>query len=187
MSDVDLDVRPDLAEEASPVLPHLASDFLLWVWWTAEQQGGSFDLGEDLGAVDCWVDSRLAFRTPDEGKAMAVLTGENPADTPEARAAVAGGKVLRELRLGMRREDREFGLTLRAPHLDLAAVRLPQVVQGEGEEALYDRMFLYEELHNILVALFQRFAEARADARWAGAVAPAIRAWVAGRERVGEE
>jgi hypothetical protein len=172
---------PQWQEESTPVLPHLAAEFLLWLWWSAAHSGCRADLGEELGSVDFWVDDRLAFRTPDEGRAAAVITGENPAESPEARAAIAGGKVLRELRLCIRREEREFAVTLKAPNLDLAQVSLPQVVTGDGEEALYDRMFLYEELHSLVAAFFQGFAIARATGDWDDVTAPSIRRWVGER------
>lgn len=166
--------------EPTPVLPHLAAEFLLWLWWSAAHSACRADLGEELGPVDFWVDDRLAFRTPDEGRAAAVITGENPAESPEARAAIAGGKVLRELRLCIRRDEREFAVTIKAPNLDLAQVSLPQVVSGDGEEALYDRMFLYEELHSLVAAFFQRFALARATPAWSDQTVPSIRSWVGG-------
>jgi hypothetical protein len=171
---------PSAHDDATPVLPHLAAEFLLWLWWSAAHSGCRADLGPELGPVDFWVDDRLAFRTPDEGRAAAVITGENPAESPEARAAIAGGKVLRELRLCIRRDDKEFAVTLKAPSLDLAQVSLPQVVTGDGEEAVYDRMFLYEELHSLVAGFFHRFATARASADWSEITVPSIRSWVGG-------
>jgi hypothetical protein len=172
---------PRMFDDGTPVLPHVAAEFLLWLWWSAAHSGCRADLGPELGAVDFWVDDRLAFRTPDEGRAAAVITGENPAESPEARAAIAGGKVLRELRLCIRRDEREFGVTLKAPNLDLAQVSLPQVVTGDGEEVLYDRMFLYEELHSLVSAFFHRFAATRVSPDWAELTAPSIRSWVGER------
>jgi len=170
----------DWQTEATPVLPHLAAEFLLWLWYNAARSGGRVHLGEDWGEVDFWVDDRLCFRSPDEGRAAAVITGENPAESPEARAAMVGGKVLRELRLALRREDREFAVTLKAPELDLAQACLPQVVKGDGEEALYDRMFLYEELHGLVSAFFLVFATERSSGEWEASIVPAIQAWLAG-------
>ncbi len=168
-------------DDGTPVLPHLAAEFLLWLWWSAAHSGCRADLGPELGSVDFWVDDRLAFRTPDEGRAAAVITGENPAESPEARAAIAGGKVLRELRLCIRRDEREFAVTLKAPNLDMAQVSLPQVVAGGGEDALYDRMFLYEELHSLVAAFFQSFSLARTSGDWSDLTAPSIRSWVGER------
>ena len=158
--------------------PHLVSEFLLWLWWTTDASGGSLDLGEGIGPVDLWVDTRLSFRAPGEDHAAVVLTGDNPSVGPEARAALRGGKVLRDLALGLRREDREFTFLLKAPRLDLQAVRLPQEVAGEGEATVYDRVFLYEDLHRVLVALLLRFATTRASPAWEAEVVPAMRAWI---------
>lgn len=177
MSDAPLDLMND---EPTPTLPHLAGEFLLWLWWTSERERGHLDLGETLGEIDLWMDTRLAFRTPGEGRAAAVLTGENPSNALEARAALVGGKVVQEARLGIRREEKEFFVTLKSPNLDLAGVKLPQVVKGNGEEALYDRMFLYEEVVSILTALFARFARLRAGAEWTGEVLPGLASWLPG-------
>ena len=77
-----------MSTDALPIPTHLASEFYAWVWWSSEQRGGHFDLGENLGPVDLWVDDRIAFRNPDAQKVAAVLTGENPSTTLEARAAL---------------------------------------------------------------------------------------------------
>ncbi len=170
--------------QATPLAPHLASDFLLWLWWTAEEARGPIDLGD--GPMDLWVDTRLSFRSPGEDRPAVVLTGENPSVGPEARAALAGGKVLRDLALGLRRDDREYAFLLRAPRLDLSAVRLPQEVTGGDEATLYDRMFLYEELHRVLAGLFLRFAALRASPAWEAEVLPAMRAWAGHAEAAGD-
>ena len=175
MTDVMMD---SLFDEPTPALPHLAGEFLLWLWWTSERQSGHLDLGEPLGATDLWMDTRLAFRAPGEGKAAAVLTGENPSTALEARAALVGGKVVQEVRMGLRHEEKEFFVTLKSPNLDLAGVKLPQVVKGTGEEALYDRMFLYEELVALIWALFGRFAQIRADSAWQERILPELETWV---------
>jgi len=175
-----------LGGEPTPVLPHLAGEFLLWLWWISEKSGGRLDGGVRVGPFDAWVDSRLSFRAPGEGKAAAVLTGENPAAALEARAALLGGKVVQDVRIGIRHEEKEFFATIKAPGLDLGGVKLPQVVKGTGEEALYDRMALYEELHGILVALFEAFAVERSGAAWTERVVPAIETWILQRETAEE-
>jgi hypothetical protein len=163
-------------------LPHLASEFFAWIWYTSEQKRGTLELGDGAGSVDFWVGSRLSFRSIDEDKARAILTGENPSTTLEARAALAGGKVVNDLRLNLRREDREYEVTLRGPHLDLHNVKLPAQVKTGEEEILYERMYLYDELWFLLGALYTRFAEERTRAEWRTDTLPSLRAWV-GRGR----
>ena len=200
-----------------PLLPHLTPEFLTWLWCASERDLGTFPLGEGA-EVHAWVDDRLSFRTADDDRPRAVLTGENPAasleargDTPtgshgpapplfadrgdgplpipeylvaqiEARAALAGGKLVRDLRLGLRGEDREYALVIRGSNLDLAGARLPGMFKGTEDEALFDRMFLLEELRGLIRTLFVRFAEERTALTWQTETLPAMQAWVAGED-----
>ena len=168
--------------EPLPMPAHLSAEFYAWLWWTSERQQGEFDLGGEFGAIDIWVDERLAFRHPAEGKVCAVMTGDNPSTTLEARAALAGGKVLQELRLGLRRDAREFYVTLRGAAMDFTQVKLPPLVKGSDDTVTYERMFLYEELSFVVAQLYQRFATERVSQQWGAEVLPAVERWVSGRE-----
>jgi len=104
--------------DVTPVVPHLAPEFYTWLWYRSDQSGGSFDLdGGDnpVGRIELWVDDRLAFRVPGDKKVSAVLTGDNPAESLEAKAALYGGKVLHEVRLRIKRDERDFAVTLKGP------------------------------------------------------------------------
>jgi hypothetical protein len=172
--------------EGLPIVPHLAGEFYTWLWYMSEQRGASFEIPAPVGTVDLWVDERLAFRAAEETKVVAVMTGENPAATLEARAALAGGKVLQEIRLGMRREDREFCFTLKGPAMHVTALKLPSVVTegggGQGmEEALFERVHLYDEVCFVLSGLFREFASVRASPAWQEQVLPGLHDWILGR------
>lgn len=167
-----------MSTEVTPIPAHMASEFYVWLWWCSEQRGGHFDLGGDVGPVVVWVDDRLAFRSPGDTKVTAVLTGENPSATLEARAALAGGKVLQDLRVGARRDEREFFATLKGPAVHVSALKLPQVLSENSEEQVYDRMFLYEEFGVILTGLLQQFADVRSSDAWGKETLPAIRQWL---------
>jgi hypothetical protein len=166
---------------AEGIPPHVASEFYLWLWYTSDTSGGTLPLGDE-GEVQFWVDDRLAFRAAGEDKVSAVLTGENPGSSLEARAAVRGGKVLRDVRLAVRREGREYTVTLRGPGVEITAARVPGLLKGGDEaELLYERMFLYEELHWLVAQLFRRFAEERVSEGWRTRTVPALRAWLVTR------
>lgn len=166
------------SEDGLPILPHIAGEFYVWLWWASEVQSSSFDLADPIGSVDCWVDERLAFRQVGETKVTAIMTGEDSSTSLEARAALAGGKILNDIRIFIRRDDREFSVTLKGPEVHTTGVKLPQVVSDGEEEVLYDRMFLYAELTMIIGALFERFAEQRTSDAWNEEVLPAMREWV---------
>jgi hypothetical protein len=167
-------------EQGLPLLPHVASEFYVWVWWASEKQGGAFDLANDIGRVDVWVDERLAFRNPEDTRVSAVMTGENPSASIEARAALAGGKVLQELRLGLRRDDREYCVTLKGPAVHLQGLKIPQVVKDGEAEMVFERLHLYEEAALVVGGLFSAYAEARNGSEWTQEVLPGLRAWILG-------
>jgi len=165
--------------EPLPIPPHLASTFYLWLWWASETNEGVFPLPAPVGTVSLWVNDRLTFRRPDDTRVSAVMSGDNPAAALESRAALRGGKSIHELNVGLRRDDREFMLSLKGFAVDYSGLRLPGVLAESAEEMCTDRMFLLEEVHLIVDALIRAFADlrlgstwpdmARAIARWAGA------------------
>ena len=168
--------------EATPVVPHLAAEFYTWIWWTSETKDGLFSFSGEVGDVELWVDERLAFRNPEEARVSAVMTGENPSTALESRAALLGGKVLQELRIGFRRDDREYFVTLKGPSIEIAQAKTPSL-EGEQDDAqIFDRMFVYEELNLVLGALFNQFATIRASDDWNAQVIPALRSWIKGDE-----
>ncbi len=170
--------HPSAVDVGRPALPHLSAEFFVWLWYASERDGGSMPHGD--GIVDVWVEDRLSFRTPDEDKVRAVMTGENAAASREARAALASGKVVRDLQVHLRNEEREYTLVLRGVHLDLAGLKLPPHAKDGEEELLYERMFLYEDVYAVLKSLYRRFAEERVSAAWSAATLPAIRRWAEG-------
>ncbi len=159
-----------------PMLAHLPSEFMTWLWYASVRDGGSMNLGGDIGWIDVWVDDRIAFRGAGDDRPRAVMTGDNAAEAVESRAALAGGRVVKELRLAIRRGDREFGLTLRNPTLDLAQVKLPSSMTGD--EAIYERMALHEELSYLVAGLLRVFARERTDEAYRETTLPKMRAWV---------
>lgn len=161
-------------------LPHLASEFFAWLWYTSERTGGQLNLqGED---IRFWVDDLLAFRAPGQDSSRAVLTGDDAPRGAEARAALVGGKVLREIRLRVDIQDREYALTLRAPSLDVAGLVLPPV-EGEAEDAaaaLHARMEALEEIWGVVGRLYNEFAAARTSEQWSDTIVPDLVGWLSG-------
>jgi len=165
--------------DSAAVMPHLTAEFFVWLWFAADREGGTFDLGPELGVVDMWIEERLSFRAVDEDKARAVLTGEDASKSAEARAALSSGKVVRDLQIHLRREEREYTVTLRGPHLDLGGLKLPAHSPEGEDELLYERMFLYEDAWSVIRGLYRVFAQERVSPDWHTRTLPEIRAWSA--------
>lgn len=179
----DLQLGPD----GTPSPPHLASEFYTWLWHRSDVNDQRIELGNGLGEVEFFIDERVAFRNPNDTKVSVVITGENPAGALEAKAALLGGKVLHEIRLVVRRDDREFSVTLSGPEVLFKRLRLPQNVDGGGEEALYDRMFLHEELEAVVRGLWRLFVADRTDGRRWASLREEIASWAQSSDVVQED
>ena len=160
-------------------LPHLSTEFFTWLWWASEQGGGRIDVeGEE---IVLWVDDRLAFRLPSEDASRAVLTGADTARAAEAKAALAAGKVIKEVRLRIQWADREYGVTLKGARLDVGGLVLPALPDdGDEQDRLMARMEAIEALWAVLGALYQRFARVRVDEDWHREIVPSVEQWLAG-------
>lgn len=170
----------DENEDGLPSPPHLAAEFYVWLWWESERSGARFDLGEPMGQVEVWIDERLTFRHPGETKVSAVLTGDDASTTLESRAALAGGKVIDEIRLRIRRDEREYAVSLKGPTVAIQRAKLPPSGTEADESPLYDRMFHYEELEKIVGALFRQFAVQRRSNEWETDMLPQMKTWSQG-------
>jgi hypothetical protein len=160
-------------------LPHLSTEFFTWLWWASEQGGGRLTVdGEE---IILWVDDRLAFRLPSEDASRAVLTGADTARAAEAKAALAAGKVIKEMRLRIQWADREYGVTLKGARLDVGGLVLPALPEdGDEQDRLMIRMEAIEALWAVLGALYRRFAAVRVADEWHEQVVPGIERWLAG-------
>ena len=164
------------------VMPHLCSDFFLWLCYRSEKEENTLEFSMEGGQVfpvAFWIDDRIAFRSPASEQTRAVVTGDTVFQSQEVYAALVSGKVIQELRLFLRVYEREYVMTLRAPYLDVSGLKFPEHEQ-DGETALVlERMIFYNEVMMALQALYQFYGQLRLSKDWY-ALLKEIRLWVHG-------
>lgn len=173
-----------MSDDAQPLLPHLAPEFYTWLWFASESAGGIFSLPDADGVpVDVWVDERLSFRNPEAHKMRATVTGENAPQSPEARAALAAGKVINDIQLQLKTDERAYSLTLKGEGMDISGLKLPPH-SGEGYHALfYERVYFIQDVYRILELFYVAFARLRTSACWGDVIVPAMREWLLGERQ----
>lgn len=129
------------------------------------------DVTESLRQSDLelWIDSRLKLRElVDDDPETTILMGASPATSDEARRNLHQGKRPVEARIGLRMNDMETHLTLRASPggLDVGSLKLPTVVTSGRDEKLLERAVLLDLVHITLRQLFQQFFLARTSPDW---------------------
>jgi len=164
--------------DGSEILPHLSSEFFLWLWYSTEHAEGELDTNS--GTLRFWLEDKMAFKSPHSDTIRAVVLGDNVSGSPEARAAMAAGKALSELRLHLQIEERDYIVTLKSPYFDFAGVKFPGHATDGFDSLVFERMQLYEELFYCIAELYRAFADARTSETWTVDILPRLRDWIHG-------
>jgi hypothetical protein len=165
-------------ESLPPDVDDPGREFLTWLFWRTDSAGGKFELPKS-GDVHLWVEDRMLFKDGAERPATATLAGGDPARSPEARAALFGGKKLSRVKLGLKRGEREWSFTLDGETLDMGALKIPALLTQEEDEVLFERLALLEEAAFVVDELFGEYAKARLSDGWERGDAAKIARWIA--------
>ena len=175
----------------------LGREWLLYLWYESERMGAEAvqALREDAmvplarppqelftppGVVPfaLYVTSPLVLESRFDVLERVSITGTEPSESNEARAALREGKLPAKLKLEIVRGERDWACTLDGDSLAMSGVRLPAELKKEEEAALEERLFLLGELEAMLDALLTQYVELRLSKRFASDVRPAMREWL---------
>ena len=155
----------------------LASEFLTWLWFRCEVEGGVFDLPD--GGVSVAVDDGLSLASWEEDGMKASLRGGSPTLRPEAASALASGLVLKKARMIVAKGTREWMFSLDGATLDLLGVKTADPdAEEEPEDALAEKLAAGEELREIVDALYDLFLQLRLGRDWESLEVSRLRDWV---------
>ena len=140
----------------------LGEEFLTWIWFRWESDGGEFTLsgGRVVGVA---LDDFLAFAAPSEDETEQTLRRGLPTRTVQARTALRQGHRLKRARLLIAEGSRQWSATLDAPSFALSGVKLPEDAEDceSEEDRTADRTANWLQLHEIVQALYERFLKER--------------------------
>lgn len=156
----------------------LGSEFLMWLWFKSECYDGLFDLGPDKRPIEVILDDAMTLEAFLAETERNTFKGGAPAYSPEAKVALRQGKRLSRAKIRVIEEGREWVFTIKAETLDLSSINIPAVLSREEDEKFYERMFLVEEIENIMAALYAEFMGIRLSSSWDQALLPVMRQWI---------
>jgi recombination associated protein RdgC len=151
----------------------LGQEFLAWLWFKAEERGGSVEV-PGLGDIIVSFEKHMLLEFG-EGEAMekVICRGLQP-ELREARAGLGLGKKPEQARIRFGWGEYEFNVTLTAATLEFRNVKLPKTVdsvdEGDDPESMeariLDRIGLFEQLNELVNELFRLFINIRASDQW---------------------
>jgi len=165
----------DLAE-LSARKEFLGAEFLLWLWYRAEEFDGAFTI--DGGHVELGFDDQLVLESDLQEAEQSRLKGGAPAYSPEAHKALQVGKRVRRAKLRLLKGEREWAFLFDATTFHTSGVKLPAVLSEHDDDRFFERMYLIEELDGAIHTLYRQFLELRLGDRWDTEHA-AIKHWIA--------
>lgn len=160
----------------------LAREFLTWLWFRCEVEGGEFQVGQtELAMV---VEDALALATLEPDGTKVTIRGGTPTERPEAANALGTGLLLRKARLLLAQGELEWTFTLDGETLDVTSVKVPEAPEGSAEEEseeedpLVAKLEAGEQLREWTDALFRQFLELRLADDWDRIEVPRLSGWL---------
>ncbi len=158
-------------------------DFLTWLWYFSEQEGGGVIKVEPYGEFAFYIQGPLTFAAAAETKGAVenTLKNGNPLRAAEAKTALTVGKKLKKAKFAIERGNEVWTGNIDADLFSFSGFSLP-----EGEELDFDSVFA-ERITNLeifrtaLAAYFKLFVETLLSGKW-GDEERKILQWVNDRE-----
>ncbi|QDT04625.1 hypothetical protein K227x_30180 [Rubripirellula lacrimiformis] len=149
------------ANEHSQAPDFLGNEFLLWLWWTLENESDTIDLADETEVCAMFAKT-LTLECPLGESGKETITSECPVKLPEAMQAVRSGKLPRKAGLTIVREGRTFDLVLQAETFAISGAKIHLDEDEEFEDD--DRIDAIRTLSETVDLLFHAFCDRRSDA-----------------------
>jgi hypothetical protein len=157
----------------------IGKDFLVWLWFKSETQGGIFQAGNDLKA-EIVIDGRMTLETDGTGDSV-ICSCINPL-MKEARLALMENKKMTKaaFRLTINEED-TFTFSLDSRWMNFRFFKTPRVIQDMKDDAegfFYEKTGLIEKAVTIMDSVFMNFVRLRVAPDWEQSELPALVEWI---------
>lgn len=159
----------------------LGEEFLTWLWFRLETDGGDFELA-DARTASVSLDDFLAFAPSEDDETEQTLRKGLPSRSAEARAGLRNGRRVRRMKLIVAIGDREWSLTVEGPTLNLQGVKLPPDPEdvGSREELAAERAAAFFEIRDVVATLYRRFLDERLRDDYKATAGEEQAQWMAG-------
>lgn len=157
----------------------LGEEFLTWLWFKWETDGGEFTLSGDR-VVGIAIDDLLQFAPLGDDDSEQTIRHGLPTRTAEARAGLRQGHRVAKARLLVANGAQQWSLVLDAARMGCSSVKLPEDDEEceTAEDRTADRTANWIALYDIVTALFDRFLKVRLSPAWLKTEAPAMASWM---------
>jgi hypothetical protein len=111
------------ANEHSQAPDFLGNEFLLWLWWTLENETDTIVLPDSTEAI-VMLNKTLALECPNGESGKETITAECPIQLTEAIHALQSGKLPRKTGMTVVREGQRYDLVLQAESFAMSGAKI---------------------------------------------------------------
>ncbi|KAA5542808.1 hypothetical protein FYK55_14755 [Roseiconus nitratireducens] len=165
------------SNEHSQAPDFLGNEFLVWLWWTLENESDSITL-VDESEVTVMLAKTLSLECPYGESGKETIAAECPVKLPEAMQAIQSGKLPRKAGMTIVREGRQFDLTLQAESFGISGAKIHLEDDEEFDDE--DRIDAIRQLTDTTDLMLQTYVNRRISDDWEQD-RQAIRKWLGGR------
>ncbi len=157
----------------------LGCEFLTWLWFLLENQGGTVQFSEGREA-EIHLGERLTLSRPDDIREKIVCTTPTVA-LYEARTALQRGKMVEQLELLIVVGEKEYAFKLDSELWAVRGLKCPRQMpardDGDPDGRFLEKMYFIEEVFACLDVLYERFLMQRLTREWGSKTLPAMKRW----------
>lgn len=162
------------ASEHSEAPDFLGNEFLMWLWWTLENDSDTIVLPDET-EVTVMLTKTLTLECPYGESGKETITALSPTNLPEAMQAIRSGKLPRKTGMTIVRNDRQFDLTLNAETFGISGAKIQ--LEDDEEFDNDDRIDAIRLLSETTDLMLHAFCERRISNDWK-ADQKAIQKWL---------
>lgn len=163
------------ANEHSSAPDFLGNEFLMWLWWTLQNNTDTIAL-PDESEVTVMLTKTLSLECPDGESGKDNFNSESPVQLPEAMQAIRCGKLPRKTGMTIVREGRQFDLVLQAERFGISGAKIHLDDDEEFEDE--DRIDAIRLMSETVDLMFYTFCDLRSSKAW-GKTQGEISNWIA--------
>jgi len=170
---------PEVPDEEMEDTPGL--DFLTWLWFASEADGGVFNLKE-FGELGAAIEGPLLFTRAGAGAHEISLRKGLPTVSAEAKTALLSGKKLRRAKLLFARPEEKWSCSFDAETFVFRGLKLPDPKEMLDPASRFQyRVQQLANFRGLFFELFDLFLDDRSDAKGWSATKKEIHQWSAER------
>jgi hypothetical protein len=160
----------------------IGREFLTWLWFKSEERNGMIRIPGG-GESEVVFVRRLVLEAGEGEYAETIVCQGLHADLKEGKEALRRGKKISAARLRVAHDKTEWEFTFKADRFHFQSMKLPAVVENEGEEAdregqILERIYLIEKAAGMMDQWFRLFLDLRLSEGW-GKEQARMQRWIA--------